>query len=127
MVAILGVMAVGSILFTVRAVLERSSGKMWLAALCSLLVSFILIFSVGGVVFLLTALQIAAAITLSRAIPGLTMPLALLLALATWAILIPAQLYGSLELGGYGAYTMVGLAGLLFALLLVVAQRQRPN
>lgn len=126
MVALFGVMAVGSILFTGRAVVERSPGRMWLAALCSLLVSVLLIFSIGGFVFLLTALQIAAAIALSRAIPGLTMSLALLLAVVIWAIFVPAQVYGPLELGGYGAYTLVGLAGLLYGLLLMVGQRQRP-
>jgi hypothetical protein len=57
-----------SLLLTVRAILSGSWQAMWAAALVSLAFCLIAIWSIGSLLFLLTCLQLAAAIALRRAV-----------------------------------------------------------
>lgn len=65
--AILWLLGGISVLLTLRALLSRTWTTMWLAALVSLSASLLAIWSIGSLIFLLTCVQLAAAVAMRRA------------------------------------------------------------
>jgi hypothetical protein len=123
----LGTCAVASPLLTLRALWLRSWVMMWIAALISLLVGSVLIFSLGAVIFLLTNLQVAAAYVLRR---GLTRTRALpplLLATALWILIVPVQYVGPVWFGGFGYLPLVDVVVLAVLLLPIHWTAYRPG
>ena len=116
-VLILGTCVVGSPLLTLRALSLRSWVMMWIAALISLLLGSVLIFSLGAAIFLLTNLQVAATYILRR---GLTRADALkpfLLAIFLWILIVPFQFFGPVWFGGFGYLPVMDVAFLVVLLL----------
>ncbi len=117
---LLGTITVASPLLTLRALWLRSWVMMWIAALISLLVGSALIFSLGAVIFLLTNLQVAAAYVLRRGLTRTQALAPLLVALLIWVLIVPTQVLGLVELGGFGYLPLVALV-LLVGLLLPIS------
>lgn len=115
-----------SIVFTVRGLMTHWWVLLWIAALCSFVVSFFGLYSIGGAVFLLTCLQLSAVVLLGAATDRNTTAVILLASVAIWAAVVPVQVYGPQWLGGYSVYLLVGLLGLLVSPLLRVARRRGP-
>jgi hypothetical protein len=118
---------VASVLLTPLAVVTGSWLIMWVAALLSASVSFLGLFTIGALTFLLTCLQLATAIGLRRAE---TEPKIwknpLLLGLLVWALIVPAQVLsgvvaGHFLLGLYEAVPLVTVAGTIALLLAPMA------
>ena len=117
---LLGTITVASPLLTLRALWLRSWVMMWIAAFISLLVGGALIFSLGAVIFLLTNLQVAAAYVLRRGLTRTQALAPLLVALLIWVLIVPTQVLGLVELGGFGYLPLVALV-LLVGLLLPIS------
>ena len=117
---LLGTITVASPLLTLRELWLRSWVMMWIAAFISLLVGSALIFSLGAVIFLLTNLQVAAAYILRRGLPRNQALALLLVALLIWVLVVPTQVFGLVELGGFGYLPLVALV-LLVGLLLPIS------
>ena len=113
----LGTCAVASPLLTLRALWLRSWVMMWLAALMSLLVGSVLIFSLGAIIFLLTNLQVAATYVLRRGLTGAGARTPLLLAALLWLLIVPVQWFGPVWFGGYGYLPLMEMVGLAVLLL----------
>jgi hypothetical protein len=112
---------VASVLLTPLAVVTGSWLIMWVAALLSAYVSFLGLFTIGALTFLLTCLQLAAAIGLRRSSPGIAWKI-LLGGLIVWGIVVPVQILsmavvGNAVLGWYYAFPLVGVAGTIWLLL----------
>jgi hypothetical protein len=114
---------VASVLLTPLAVVTGSWFIMWVAALLSAYVSFLGLFTIGALTFLLTCLQLGGAIVLRR---SETDPdawkLPLLLSLLVWALIVPAQVLsgvvtGHFLLGLYEAVPIVTVAGTIVVLV----------
>jgi hypothetical protein len=125
--AILGFGTIASLLFTVRALAGRSWVLMWLAALASLAVSFVTIFSIGALVFLLTCVQLAATVAMRRGASRREWIIALFLGIAVWIIVIPGQFVGPTWLPGFGILVLFGLFGLILPLLPISVVRSRAS
>ena len=114
---------VASVLLTPLAVVTGSWFIMWVAALLSAYVSFLGIFSIGALTFLLTCLQLAAAIGLRQSETDTAVwkgPL--LLGLLGWVLIVPAQVLsgvvvGHFLLGLYEAIPLITVAGTIWLLL----------
>ena len=117
---LLGTITVASPLLTLRELWLRSWVMMWIAAFISLLVGSALIFSLGAVIFLLTNLQVAAAYGLRRGLTRTQALAPLLVALLIWMLVVPTQVLGLVELGGFGYLPLVALV-LLVGLLLPIS------
>jgi hypothetical protein len=114
---------VASVLLTPLAVVTGSWFIMWVAALLSAYVSFLGLFTIGALTFLLTCLQLGGAIVLRR---SETDPdawkLPLHLSLLVWALIVPAQVLsgvvtGHFLLGLYEAVPIVTVAGTIVVLV----------
>jgi hypothetical protein len=125
--AIFGLGAVASLLFMFRALSGRSWVLMWVAALASLAVSFVTIFSIGALVFLLTCVQLAATVAMRRGASRREWIIALFLGIVVWIIVIPGQFFGPTWLPGFGILVLVGLLGLILPLLPISAVRSRAS
>jgi hypothetical protein len=90
---------------------------MWIAALMSLLVGSVMIFSLGAMIFLLTNLQVAATYVLRRGLTGSRARTPLLLATALWLLIVPVQWFGRVWFGGYGYLPLMEMVGLAVLLL----------
>lgn len=118
---------VASILLTPLAVVTGSWFIMWIAALLSAYVSFLGIFTIGVLTFLLTCLQLGGAIALRRSKTDLhAWRGPLLLSLLAWALIVPAQMLSSAVagralLGLYYAVPVVTVAGTIVLFLAPVA------
>src|SRR5215213_4531191 len=108
---------VASVLLTPLAVVTGSWFIMWVAALLSAYVSFLGLFTIGALTFLLTCLQLGGAIVLHRSeTDPNAWKLPLLLSLLVWALIVPAQVLsgvvtGHFLLGLYEAVPIVTVAG----------------
>ncbi len=116
LVAVLGLSAVASPLLTVRALWLRSWVMMWGAALTSLIVGGVTIFSIGGLVFLLTTLQAAATFGLRYGATRWAFLALLLLATLLWVVIVPVQFLG-FWFGGFGILGVVDMIALVLLLL----------
>lgn len=90
-----GLGAIASMLLTARGLLGRSWIMMWVAALASLVTSIVAIFSIGALIFLVTCLQLGAAVALRRGASAQGWVVALLVGLVVWLIFVPLQILGS--------------------------------
>jgi len=114
---------IASVLLTPLAVVTGSWFIMWVAALLSAYVSFLGIFTIGALTFLLTCLQLGAAIALRRSDPDSNAwKVPLLLSLLVWALIVPAQIIsgvvvGHFLVGLYEAIPLVTVAGTIALLL----------
>jgi hypothetical protein len=123
---------VASVLLTPLAVVTGSWFIMWVAALLSAYVSFLGLFTIGALTFLLTCLQLGGAFGLRRSEMdpnGWKVPL--LFSLLVWALIVPVQVLsgivgGHFLLGLYEAIPLVTVAGTiaLFLAPMVGAGRQ---
>lgn len=104
---------IASLIFTVRGLTTHSWVSLWLSAGCSLVVSFLGVYSIGGIVFLFTCLQLAGAILVSEQVLVTSRPLFLFLSVFVWFVLVPFQMLGYSWLGRYSAYVWVGALGIL--------------
>ena len=108
---------VASVLLTPLAVVTGSWFIMWVAALLSAYISFLGLFTIGALTFLLTCLQLAGAFGLRRTATHLDSwkgPLSL--GLLVWALIVPVQVLsgivvGHFLLGLYEAVPLVTVAG----------------
>ena len=105
---------VASVLLTPLALLTGSWFIMWVAALLSTAVSFAGIFSIGPLTFLLTCLQLAAAIALRRSSDEAEWKVWLLVGVGVWAAVVPVQILS-------WALTGFGILGWYFAFPLIAA------
>lgn len=108
--AVLWATFIASLLLTPLALLRRSWPLMWAAAALSLAVSIITGFSIGPLIFLLTALQFAAAVALRWAVGPRGWAALLLLAGLVWAVAVPGQLTLGWPLPWVVAIFLVALA-----------------
>jgi len=114
---------VASVLLTPLAVVTGSWFIMWVAALLSAYVSFLGLFTIGALTFLLTCLQLGGAIVLRRSeTDPNAWKLPLLLSLLVWALIVPAQVLsgvvtGHFLLGLYEAVPIVTVAGTTVVLI----------
>jgi len=114
---------VASVLLTPLAVVTGSWFIMWVAALLSAYVSFLGLFTIGALTFLLTCLQLGGAIVLHRSeTDPNAWKLPLLLSLLVWALIVPAQVLsgvvtGHFLLGLYEAVPIVTVAGTTVVLI----------
>ena len=124
---------VASVLLTPLAVVTGSWFIMWVAAVLSAYVSFLGLFTIGALTFLLTCLQLSGAIVLRRSEPDPTAwTVPLLFGLLVWALIVPAQVLslvvvGRALLGLYEAVPLVTVAGtiaLVLAPLVGVGRRR---
>lgn len=90
--ALFGLGVIASILLTVRGLVSKSWAMLWVAALASLVSSIAAIFSIGVLIFLVTCLQLGAAVALRRRAAAHGWVAALLLGLVVWSIVVPLQL-----------------------------------
>jgi hypothetical protein len=116
-VLLLGTFMVASPLLTLRAAWLHSWVMMWVAALISLLVGSVAIFSIGAVVFLLTNLQVAVTYVLRRGLTRTGAVPPLLLAVLLWTLIVPVQVYGPAWFGGFGYLPLVEMSALFLLLL----------
>ena len=117
LVILFGLFIVASPLLTLRAIWLHSWVMMWVAALISLLAGGVAIFSIGGVIFLLTNLQVAATYILRRGLTRSEAVAPLLLALLLWILVVPVQVYGQARFGGFGYLPLVEMCALIILLL----------
>jgi hypothetical protein len=108
-VLLLGPLIVASPLLTMRALQHRSWVIMWAAALVSLVAGSVMIFSLGGIVFLLMNLQVAAAYNLRRGLPRTDTLTPLVLAALLWVMIVPVQAFGPVWFGGFGYLPLAAL------------------
>lgn len=113
---------IASLVFTIRGLATHSWVSLWLSAVSSLAASFLGVYSIGGIVFLFTCLQLAGAILVTERVPLTSRPAFLFLSVFAWFALVPFQIFGYPWLGGYSAYVWVGALGIL--LVPVVCLRQ---
>lgn len=116
LIAVWGLSAVVSPLLTVRALWRRSWVMMWGAALTSLIVGAVTIFSIGGLVFLLTTVQAAATFGLRYGASRRAFFVLLLLATLLWVVIVPVQFLG-FRFGGFGILGVVDMFALGLLLL----------
>lgn len=117
LIAIFGISAAASPLLAVRAIWLHSWVMMWVAALASLIVGGVTIFSIGGVVFLLTSLQVAATFGLRYGLSRRALVGVLLLATLLWVVIVPIQFFGLIWFGGFGVLGAVDMVALGLLLL----------
>lgn len=115
---------IASILFSIRGLLTHSWLMWWFSALFSFIVSVVSGFSIGGVLFLFTCLQIAMVLVIGEVMPHRFALPVVLLGAGTWFVLIPFQIYGIAWLGGFGIYAMVGLLALIAVPFLCVRHQR---
>lgn len=111
-----------SIVLTARALSGRSWVTMWAAAVCSLAVSILGMLSIGALTFLLTCLQVAAAIAMRRGEPRRGWIAIVLAAVLIWIAVVPTQIalsrsFGWTFLGWIVLFPLAGLLGLLLPVL----------
>jgi hypothetical protein len=115
---------VASVLLTPLAVVTGSWFIMWIAALLSAYVSFLGLFTIGALTFLLTCLQLAAAFGLRRSETNANAwKVPLLIGLLVWALIVPAQVL-SLAVSAHallGLYEAVPLVAAASTIALVLA------
>jgi hypothetical protein len=121
---------VASVLLTPLALLTGSWFTMWVAALLSTAVSFLGVFSVGPLTFLLTCLQLAGAIALRRSTAEPEWRPWLLLALGVWALVVPLQtvsfaITGFGVLGWYYAFPLIAAVVTIAVFISPVIRPQR--
>lgn len=120
---VFGLAAVATPALTPRSLFSRSWPMLWLAALASYAVSIIGMFSIGAFVFFLTCAQLGAISPIHRHASW-----GMLLATLVWVLVVPLQTAGLHWLWRFGIYQLVGLMGLLLALLPLGADRSpRPE
>jgi hypothetical protein len=83
---LIGVGAVASLVFTLRGIASHSWLMMWLAAAASFVVSALASFSIGPFVFLLTCLQLGAALALRRGASSSAWLASLLGGMLVWVV-----------------------------------------
>jgi hypothetical protein len=115
--ALFGLGSIASLALTLRAMASHPWQMMWAAAVASLLVSAVTIFSIGAIVFLLTCLQLASAMAMRRKASGREWLGWLALAVFVWCIVVPVQLISPAWSPGFGILVLVGFIGLLLPLL----------
>jgi hypothetical protein len=92
-VELLAILALGaSVFLTLAAIMSRSWLLMWLASLLSLVYCIVADFSIGPYVFLLTSLQLVAAIGMRRQAAASTLVVLLLVGIVIWVVIVPLQL-----------------------------------
>lgn len=106
-----------SIALTIRALAGRSWVVMWVAALGSLVVSFLGMLSIGGLTILLTSLQIAAAVGLRQSASTRRWAVYVPLAVLVWVIVVPVQLFATQWLSWFFLFPLLGALGLVLPLL----------
>lgn len=116
-VAILGFGLIASLLLVFRAISSRSWQLMWGAALASLAVSAVSIFSIGALVFLITCLQLGASAAMRRQASAKEWVVTLVAATVVWVIVVPSQFIVPSWLPGLGILAVVGLLGMFVPLL----------
>lgn len=115
---------VASVLLTPLAVVTGSWFIMWVAALLSAYVSFLGLFTIGALTFLLTCLQLGGAIVLRRSeTDPNAWKLPLLLSLLVWALIVPAQVLSGVVVGHFllGLYEAIPLVTVASTIWLFVA------
>lgn len=115
---------IASLIFTIRGLATHSWVSLWLSAVSSLVVSILGVFSIGGIVFLFTCLQLAGAILATERVPVSSRPAFLFLSAFAWFVIVPFQIFGYSWLGGYSAYVWAGALGIV---LVPVVCLQRPR
>ncbi len=85
---------VASLILTPIGIRKQSWKLLWLAAVLSLAFSIAAGFSIGPLTFLLTCLQLAAAVAIRREAGRRGWMLLLLAALLIWIIVVPVQIAG---------------------------------
>jgi hypothetical protein len=85
---VLQVLFVVSVLLTLRAILSQTWVTMWLAALVSLIASLVAIWSFGSLLFLLTCVQLVAAVAIRHAGSMREWALLLFAAVATFGLVV---------------------------------------
>lgn len=121
-----GLFMVASPLLTLRAIWLHSWVMMWMAALISLLVGSVLIFSLGGVVFLLMNIQVAATYAWRRSLTRTEALTPLILAAVLWILIVPIQAFGPVWFGGFGCLPLVATVVLGVLLLPIDWSSHRP-
>jgi fucose 4-O-acetylase-like acetyltransferase len=117
-VAVFGFLLVASVVLAVRAMLSSSWVVMWIAALASLVVCMLLIFSFGALLFLPTCLQIAAAFSMRHRASTREWLLVTLVAVLVWIVVVPLQyVLGAEWTPGFGVLAPVGAVGLILVLV----------
>lgn len=83
-----------SLILTPVGIRQHSWKRLWLAALLSLMCSIVAGFSIGPLIFLLTCLQLGAAVACRWQAGAKGWIVLLLVALLIWVIIVPVQLAG---------------------------------
>jgi hypothetical protein len=115
--ATLWIALLGAVALPIRAGLSRSPAVMWTAALCSLVISVVGMFSIGALVFLSVCLELGAAIALRWRATALGWAVCLLGAVAVWLIVVPMQIAGAVWLPWIAAFPLVVVLGSLALLM----------
>ena len=85
---VLWIILAASIVFTIAAVLKRSARLILVASIMSFFFSFLAVWSIGPLTFLLTTLQIALYLQITYDIKGIKRMLLIAGALVVWAVVL---------------------------------------
>lgn len=115
-----------SVLLTLQAVIGRTWMTMWLAALVSLTASLMAIWSFGSLIFLLTCMQVAAAVAIRRASSARESVALLLAGVITFGLLVYGLAFLRLWELWVVAFPLAVLAWSVFLHPRLLPRHQRP-